>query len=378
MRILYGLCGEGSGHATRSAVVIRRLVELGHEVLAAAPKEVSTIVERAGARTTEIVGLRMACSDGAMDLRATLERNAKQAPEMMFRNAGAWDAARSFAPQACITDYDSFAWLFASASDVPVVSIDNAQILPRCEHDPKLFGRFADGMGALSAFTRMIAPTCHHYVVTSFFYPRVREDLVRTTTLVPPILRREVLDALADEAPGDRLQATGREPAPLPDACSLKPEASPVLVYKTASLDDESMLRSLSDVEASFVVYGVSVDATMPENCARRPFDEAGFVRDLASCRAVVCNAGMSLTGEALAFGKPVFAVPVRDQFEQVLNALYLDHLGYGFMAETLEARALASFLKQAERFERRLRERPTHDGNARLYDALERLFGRG
>ena len=32
MRILYGVVGEGMGHATRSRVVIAHLLEQGHEV----------------------------------------------------------------------------------------------------------------------------------------------------------------------------------------------------------------------------------------------------------------------------------------------------------------------------------------------------------
>ena len=32
MRVLYGVVGEGMGHATRSRVVLQHLVESGHEV----------------------------------------------------------------------------------------------------------------------------------------------------------------------------------------------------------------------------------------------------------------------------------------------------------------------------------------------------------
>jgi len=37
---------------------------------------------------------------------------------------------------------------------------------------------------------------------------------------------------------------------------------------------------------------------------------------------------------EALYLGKPVFSIPVDWQFEQWLNARYLDDLGYGLMCE--------------------------------------------
>jgi len=356
MRILYGLCGEGSGHATRSAVVIRHLHALGHDVLVVVPKQVAHILKRTGAATTEIVGLRMHCADGAMDLLGTLERNARQIPEMMSRNASAWADAEAFDPDACVTDYDAFPWLFADAhGGLPVVSIDNAQVLTRCEIAPELARGIEGGLAALETFSRAMAPACKHYVVTSFFYPPVRAELRERTTLVPPVLRDEVLEAL-------------REPPPAADH---------VLVYKTASLDDAGVLAEIAQVDARFLLYGFASEGETPANCERRPFSEAGFVKDLASSRAVVCNAGMSLAGEALAFGKPVFAVPVRGQYEQVLNARYIAHSGFGAMAERLTATALRAFLKRLDEYAARVGKEPRHDANARLRATVESLFGK-
>ena len=71
--------------------------------------------------------------------------------------------------------------------------------------------------------------------------------------------------------------------------------------------------------EHRFVVYGLKrhdqkskgspVAKTFP-NCIVRDFSEDGFVADLATARAVVCNGGLSLIGEALYLGKPIFSVP--------------------------------------------------------------------
>jgi uncharacterized protein (TIGR00661 family) len=44
----------------------------------------------------------------------------------------------------------------------------------------------------------------------------------------------------------------------------------------------------------------------------------------------VIANSGFSLICEALYLGKPYLAIPVRHQFEQVLNAYYVDKMGYG------------------------------------------------
>jgi uncharacterized protein (TIGR00661 family) len=355
MRILYGVCGEGMGHATRSAVCLDHLAYRGHELLVAASDQAAKLLARSRHSLVPIVGLGMRCEDGALDLRGTLEENARRLPAMLGQNASAWTAASRFRPEAVITDYDSFAWLFARSRDLPVVSIDNAQILPRCLHERRVLGPHADGMRALETFTNVKAPDARHYIVTSFFFPPLRPGYEPTTSLVPPILRRQVVQLLG--APPAR---SGR-----------------VLIYKTSSLDDASMLRSLAGVpEANFIAYGLNnMNAPMPLNVTPRPFDEAAFLRDVVAARAVVGNGGMSLIGEALAFGKPIYAVPVRGQFEQVLNAAYLQAMGYGMTSETLDPTVLRMFLAHAPRFEAAIRARPQHDENALLYRTLDGLF---
>ena len=383
MRILYGLCGEGKGHATRSLVAIDHLERRGHEVLAAASGQAYPMVAKAHRRTLEIVGLSMRCEGGALDLAGSVELNARRLPEMLARNAAAWSETEAFRPDAAVTDFDSFAWLFASARGLPVVSFDNAQILPRCDHAPWLWSsRHADGLRALDFFVQTKAPTADHFIVTSFFYPPVKRELARTTTVVPPVLRTSVLEKLtvdSDQSSVGRRTAAGGGLSELRTVnCerAWAAEGGHVLVYKTASLDDASFLDALRAVSSTrFVVYGCAEDAVVPPNCTRRSFSEAGFIDDLARSRAVIGNAGMSLLGEALAFGKPLYAVPVRGQYEQVLNACYLEKLGYGAAADVLEARGLEAFLERVPEYARTIRARPQHDGNARLFATLDALF---
>ena len=44
----------------------------------------------------------------------------------------------------------------------------------------------------------------------------------------------------------------------------------------------------------------------------------------------MVCGGSHTLTSEALFYGKPVISFPIKNAFEQFLNAFYLDRLGYG------------------------------------------------
>ena len=103
-----------------------------------------------------------------------------------------------------MSDFDSFAYLFAKRHGLPVLSIDNQQIISRCK-----LGKFAK-QGAkvdyqmTKAFVRAKLPACDHYVVTTFFFPPIKRKFQETTTLVPPILRRSVIEARARARHGVR------------------------------------------------------------------------------------------------------------------------------------------------------------------------------
>jgi uncharacterized protein (TIGR00661 family) len=353
MRILYGVVGEGMGHATRSKVVCEHLVGRGHEVKIVVSGRAHAFLSKSFDDVVEIRGLTIKYVDNRMDQRGTLARNVLAAPSMLAANIGAYyERVAKFRPDAVISDFDSFAYLFAKRHRVPVMSLDNQQIISRCK-----LGKFAkQGVKVdyqmIKAFVRAKLPACDHYVVTTFFYPPVRGKYEKDTTLVPPILRRAILDAKGRARQGEH-----------------------VLVYQT-STSDTRLLDELNAVHgAKFIVYGLRKNARQG-NCTIKEFSEDGFVDDLASARAVVSNGGLSLIGEAVYLGKPIFSVPVRNQYEQILNARYLEELGYGLAAERIEADVLRLFLKESPKYASRV-SRHKQDGNRELFDVVDRVLER-
>ncbi len=353
MRILYGVVGEGMGHATRSKVVCEHLVAAGHEVKIVVSGRAHGFLAKTFDDVVQIKGLTIRYVDNRMDRDGTLARNVVAAPSIIASNVGAYFRhVSSFKPDAVITDFDSFAYLFAKRHGLPIISIDNQQIISRCK-----LGKFAK-QGAkvdyqmTKAFVRAKLPACDHYVITTFFYPPVRPKFEDSTTLVPPILRRSILEAKKTARPGEH-----------------------VLVYQT-STSDTGLMRELNRIEgAKFVVYGLRKDARQG-NCTLKDFSEEGFVEDLASARAVVCNGGLSLLGEAVYLGKPIFSVPVRNQYEQVLNARYLEELGWGLGAERIEADVLRAFLAEVPKYASRVGKH-RQDGNRELFDIVGKLLSR-
>jgi uncharacterized protein (TIGR00661 family) len=78
--------------------------------------------------------------------------------------------------------------------------------------------------------------------------------------------------------------------------------------------------------------------------------------------------------GEAVYLHKPMLAEPVAKQFEQILNARYLEREGYGMFAEEITEQRLREFLDRIPEFQRNL-ARYAQDGNKDLLTKLESVL---
>lgn len=354
MRILYGVVGEGMGHATRSRVVLEHLCAANHEILVVVSGRAhqflkERFVDRANFRLEEIHGLHLKVADNEIDRSASFWSNLEKVPSGLRKNIEVYDkVVGDFSPDVVVSDFESWAYFFARFHQIPVVSIDNMQVIQRCAHEPDLL--VSDGVNWDFQLSKLIVksklPGAYHYLVSSFFFPRVRK---RRTSLVPPILRPEILRA--ERQPGDH-----------------------VLVYQTSPTDTTlvPMLKRMSKYQ--FRVYGMGQEGN-EGNVSLRPFSERGFIEDLSSARAVVAGGGYSLMGEAVHLGVPMLSVPIRGQFEQLLNAKYLDRLGYGHYAETLSEDRLDIFLSDLDNMDQRLASYPRQEDNRMTLDCLDELL---
>jgi uncharacterized protein (TIGR00661 family) len=256
-----------------------------------------------------------------------------------------FELAEAFKPEVVISDFETFSYLFAKNHFLPVVSIDNMQVINRCTHPPELLAGHEDSFEVSRSLVKAKLPGAFHYLVTTFFQPPIRKE---RTTLVPPILRPDILKAKTRR--GDHL-----------------------LVYQTATTN-QALLEALKETGLECRVYGVRRDIqeeVVDGNLRFRPFSESGFIGDLSTARAVIAGGGFTLMSEAVYLHKPVLSLPVEGQFEQVLNALYLEKLGYGLYARALDAPTLRRFLDGLPRFEQSLADY-RQEGNEVVFRALD------
>lgn len=350
MRILYGVVGEGMGHAIRSRVLLQTLVQR-HEVHIVASGRAKAYLEEKLSGVHGIWGFTISYEDNRVRKWRTVLQNLKGAFSGWPKNIRKYfELVSRFQPELVISDFESFSYLFGKNHRLPVISVDNMQILNRCVHDPSLLAGHKRSFALARSIVKSKLPGCFHYLITTFFRPPLRRQ---RTTLVPPVLRPEILAAKSE--PGEHL-----------------------LVYNTAE-GTVPMLEMLGASGLPCRVYGVrrGISADVVEgNLTFRPFSETGFIEDLRTAGAVVASGGFTLMSEAVYLRKPMLAIPVSGQFEQVLNSLYLQALGYGAHAAQLTPEGLARFLEGTPRFARALADY-RQDGNAEALAALDEQISR-
>jgi uncharacterized protein (TIGR00661 family) len=349
VRILYGVVGEGMGHAMRSRVVLDELTKRHEVQVVVSGRAYDYLAARVSERLAvkQIWGYSLVYEDNQVQKLKTVLANVKGAVRGWPKNVRAYfDLAEKFQPDVVISDFESWSYLFAKNHFLPVISVDNMQIIDRCRHPPEILKGVASDYRLTKAIVNTKVARANRYFITTFFYPEVRK---KNTSLHPPILRPEILAARPE--PGGHL-----------------------LVYQT-STSNKALPEILQRSGIECRVYGLRRDLKRDVREGRvlyRPFSEQGFIDDLRTARGVIASAGFTLMGEAVYLGRPMLAVPLRKQFEQLLNARYLEAEGYGLGADAISDRRLGEFIERLPDFERKLRGY-RQDGNTDLLKALER-----
>lgn len=357
MRILYGVVGEGMGHAMRSRVVLEHLLAQGHEVEVMASGRAVDYLKKKFEKTAEINrihGLHIVYEENRVRRGKTLVQNVVKGGVAIPKQIAAYfELFGDFSPECVISDFESWTYFYAKAHRLPVLSIDNMQVLNRCWIDDDVIEGHRADFEIAKAFVKSKLPFCDWYLISTFFHPPIRKE---RTSLHKPILRPEILAASARARRGDHL-----------------------LVYQTAE-GYEGLADTLQKTGLECRVYGMRRDVTsevVEGNLRYRPFSESVFIDDLATARAVIAGGGFTLMGEAVYLRKPMLSVPVGGQFEQVMNGRYLAKLGYGRHAESLaDPRVVHEFVTSIPACEEKLAEY-VQDGNVELLRELDGLLDR-
>lgn len=332
-RIVYGISGEGSGHSSRAHAMGEHLEARGHDVrMVSYDRGLRNLRDRFD--VFEIVGLHIANRDNKVSVPRTVTENFAKSPKMFakFRELRR-TLFVEFRPDAVITDFEPMTAYLAWLRKVPLVSLDNQHRIRYMEY-PCPPGLDMDRR-TTDLVIKLMVPRPDVSLATTFYFSKPTNE---HTFLFPPILREEVRAVTPSR--GDH-----------------------VLVYLSFGFD--SFLERLRPHTGEhFIVYGYDRDDA-DGNFTFRKFSRDGFLRDMATSKAVMATAGFTTLTEGLYYRKPYLALPMRGQFEQQLNGYLIEQLGYGMNAPEGDAESIRRFLNSLATFEAKLTAYRAEDNSA-------------
>jgi len=342
-RIFYAVCGEGMGHAIRSGVIIDHLKQ-ENEIITFSSGRAFQYLSGKFSNVYSIDGFNTVYEDNRAIYKDTFIKSMKELPGNLKNNLRLlYNVAKAFKPHVVISDFEFYSSLLSKLMRIPLISVDNIHVITQTEIEvpERYLGERIVAEGVIRSF--ILKPKA--YLISTFFFPPVKND--RKVSLFPPVLREEIM----------RLNPK---------------DEGHVLVYQTSD-SNLKLIPLLKAINKKFVVYGFN-RAEEDENIHFRIFNEDQFFQDLASCQAVITNGGFTLIGEALYLQKPILSIPIRGQFEQIINAIYIERLGYGENHEELDKSKVESFLENIDTYKKVLNNY-RYNGNESILEKLDNLI---
>ena len=338
--IFYAVAGEGNGHAIRSSTIIEELKKKhtlhifsfgkGYRYL----KKIYPI--------TRIFGFHMYYIHNTVSSFLTGSINILKFPVMVCVSLKYPYYFLKEKPAVAVTDFEPFVVCWSKIFNVPCISIDNQHSITETDVDNVPFQFFVRIYS--KAVIKTFLPNPAHIIITTFFPEKTKN---KNVILVPPIIRKEII---------------GKKPA----------KNNHILVYQT-SQSYKKMFPVLKSIPKQFIIYGFNNEKT-DGNLIFKKFNTQNYIGDLRTADAVIINGGFTVLSEALYLQKPVFAIPIRRQYEQLLNGYYLQKLGYGVSVKEITAANFTEFLKNKKQYEKNIKKMHW-DNNKKLFDVLDRLM---
>jgi uncharacterized protein (TIGR00661 family) len=349
--IVYAMCGEGRGHATRARAIVEAMRGRHQLTLFAsdcAHDMLSVHYPTEDVRLIRIPGLRFGYGPaGRVDLMRTLWMAARFRWEVNSRVDAVLPELERARPDLVIADFEPIVPRAARRLGLPFVSFDHQHYLVVSDFSGLPFWVRQEAHLA-APFVRALYDWQQATIVSAFYRAPLKKEF-RDTTWVGTLIRPEMLPIRPTH--GRHLVAYMRRHASAETLSALAASGREVRVYGLGARASEGPLRFMA-------------------------IDERRFIDDMAGCDAVVSTAGNQLVGEALFLSKPLLVMPEAMNFEQSVNAHFLEKSGLGWAERgQLTTARLGAFLEAVPDLRGRIRP-TTVWGNDAAVAALERQIG--
>jgi uncharacterized protein (TIGR00661 family) len=343
VRFFCGVQATGRGHLSRFGVVKDILEGQGHEVFGYATGQELPSFARGIDRFDR--GPTFFIRNNKIDLPGSIVYNARNIPAFFrtireitaFLKNGSFDEA--------IVDFEPISARAVLRAPMRYTIFDNQTVCLL----PIAFPReVTKAVRVLQKFVRFYYSRldCARRILTYSLAPVEAKRPNQVT--IPPCVRREVLE--------------------------LTPTAGEhILFYSSIGELPAGLIefaRKNPNIEIRAYVANPGNATGLPDNLRLPHRDSSGFLRDFASCRVYVANAGFESIAEAISLRKPILIVPIQGQWEQKVNAALIRHFGIGDAADSFSVETFERALRHESAPADEIRDWVAH-GRSRLEHAL-------
>lgn len=340
-RIIYGVAGEGMGHAIRSMPVIKELSKK-HKIKIFAGGRAYNYLSGYFKDVNKIGYLNIVYFRNSVANLTTFLFNFIKFPIIFFINLKILRQALKFKPHIIISDFEPFTSYLSPFLNIPNISITNQNI--QTETNAEMPKKFKLTSLISKTVIKIITFNSDHFIIYSFFKTKKRKN---NTFIFKPALRSQIM--------------------------KLKPtNGNHILVYQT-SKSNKKLLKILKKVNENFIIYGFSQEKK-EDNLTFRQFNEKIFFNDLANCKAIITNGGFSLIADALYLQKPILSQPIKYQFEQIFNAVCIKKLGFGEFHEKISKERIEKFISNILAYRKQLKNYKRYN-NSKIMDKIQEII---
>jgi uncharacterized protein (TIGR00661 family) len=326
VKILYGVCGEGLGHASRSRILIHYLKQQHHDIRIIAGGKAYTFLSKEFNEIEKIESPKGFYQGNRVRILYTILHTFYQSmvatPLSFFKVR---HIIKEFKPDILITDAEPISHVAARLSKVKRISIDNPQVLLHRKYNVK-FGEYRSWFILLVA-VKVSMFGAEKYIIYDFSDEQIDDPRV---LFLKPLIQ-----------PGIRTQTPTT--------------SNHIFVYQT-SLSSAYICDLLKKFDETFIIYGFNKEH-VDENLIFKRFNEKEFYNDIASAKAIITTAGFTVISEALYLKKPLFCLPIQYQFEQIFNGRCVETMGVGVSHKKFRKEDLTTFLKNLDFYKSNLQK---------------------
>ncbi|MFH1461989.1 MAG: glycosyltransferase family protein [bacterium] len=348
-KILFGICGIGSGHYNRQLPLMKHFLEQGHNIIIFTYGEILNRAKKDLNKYSNISIISVAnpyfvgTPDG-LSFEQTLFHENNNLNFFNINTSALYTVAKEFDNlDLVISDYEMVAAMYAYSKQIPLITLDQQSKFLVGDFPKKINGcTCLDEIERLNLFFPKAAK---RFAISFFNVEQEDNNENYNVEILPPVIRENLIEAKSQNIP----------------------KKDSLLVYFTGQqmnykLSFDKWLEVLKKTLPSnfkvhiFLPKSFSLPNLNKTNLYFYHHGNQKFDSILTSCKGIISTAGHTLLSEAMFLQIPVYAIPL-PLYEQQLNAYVIAQGKFGISESDLTEDGLLEFINNLSFYTKNIRE---------------------